>query len=94
MPVPADKSLCDHCFSKAADERDSADQRLESMVRRVVKESLQEREAQQPRDSPSDPLFPPVGEGSVHETWEVTLLLLFQTANRIWKILAWGLSTL
>lgn len=68
--VPASKSLCDRCFSKAANEREGINQHLESLVKRVVRESLQEREANKPYEPPPEPLGFPSGEGQVHETWE------------------------
>lgn len=40
------------------------------MVRWVVRESLQEREAHQPRDSPPEPLHPTLGEDLAQETWD------------------------
>ncbi|XP_073465175.1 uncharacterized protein [Aquarana catesbeiana] len=36
-PVPVGKSFCDHCFSKAADEREGEDQHLKSLVKKVRK---------------------------------------------------------
>ena len=40
--VPEDKSLCEPCFAHAAGERGQKDQRLESLVKRIVQQSLKE----------------------------------------------------
>ena len=66
------KSLCDHCFSKVANERGGVDKHLEALVKRVVDKSLQERDTIIQQDSPIDPMIPLLDQGHLHEVFAAT----------------------
>lgn len=60
--VPEGKSLCDRCFARAVGEKETENQRLESLVKRVVQQSLMEREAPRTLSQSTTASGPPAEE--------------------------------